>query len=74
MDRATGREYRRVPGAPLLAVGSESTRGISTWFIAGGSIIFLEPDDYPREMHGPVGHVYGQQLTPEDRGPELRIY
>lgn len=52
VDRATGRLYRRVPGAPLLAVGSEANRGISTWFVAGGTIVFLEPDGFPGSCLG----------------------
>jgi hypothetical protein len=70
VDRATGRAYRQAAGAPLLAIATESTRGISTWFVSGGSIVFLEPEDYPRELRGPVGYVRSQVVSAASPGLE----
>ena len=56
-DLASGLEFREAHGAPLLAIGQESTRGISAFFIRGGKLTFLERADLPEETtvrHGPV--------------------
>ena len=64
IDRATGRAYKAVTGAPLLSVGSEANRGISTFFVANGNLTFLQPCDLPEELHGPTGHVYAYEVKP----------
>ena len=58
VDKASGNEYRRPPGAPLLSVGTAVNTGISCFFVdASGEIVFLQPASYDptvRVHHGPV--------------------
>ena len=71
-DRATGDEFRAIGGAPLLS-GPEACRGAQCFFVKDNRIVVLRKADFPVELHGPVGNIYSQQLTPENPGPELRI-
>ena len=70
-DLASGTEYKALTGAPLLASG-EATRFVTAFFVAGGRMVFLEPD-VDRTIHGPVQHVYAQRIGPESPGPDVRI-
>ena len=72
-DRATNTVYRRLSGAPVLAIGEESTRGASLFIVRAGEIIVLRPAPYEPNLYGATGYIYGEKLTPENRGPELRI-
>lgn len=58
VDRATGIEYRRPPGCPLLSVGTPVNAGIVCFFVdASGELVFLEPAGYDptvRVHHGPI--------------------
>ena len=70
VDRATGLEYRSLPGCPLLSVGSEVTRGVSCFLVQGQRLVFLRRADYPEELLGATGHVHGQVLSAASPGPE----
>jgi hypothetical protein len=61
-DRATGIEYKPLPGAALLCAGQESTRGASCFIVDGGRIVVLRRADYEEELHGPVGFVVARRL------------
>ena len=63
-DKATGREYKALSGAPLLSLATEATRGISAFLVWGQRLVFLRPADYPEVLTGPIGHVYGGQVGP----------
>ena len=61
-DKATGVEYRQAHGAPLVSIGTDSTRFISAFFIEGGRIIFLERNDVPQGTFVHHGEFYGAEV------------
>jgi hypothetical protein len=70
IDKATGVEYVTARGAVMLNIGGEQNRGINCFFVAGGRLIFLRRPEFEAPLHGPVGHVHAQQVTPATPGPE----
>ena len=62
-DRATGVEYVAVRGAVMLNVGGEQNRGINCFLVEGGKLVFLRRPEFEEPLRGPVGYVYGQQVT-----------
>jgi hypothetical protein len=67
-DRATGIEYREARGAPLLSIGTDANRLITTFFISQGRLVFMERTDVPAATvihHGPVrgGQVIDGRLV-----------
>ena len=69
-DRATGTEYVAARGAVMLNVGGEANRGISCFFIESGQLRFMRRPEFEEPLHGPVGHVYAQQVSAATPGPE----
>jgi hypothetical protein len=64
VDRATGVEYLRVPGAPLLSAGAEETRGATVFFVSPDNrIVLLRRADFPVELVGPTGYVTARKVT-----------
>jgi hypothetical protein len=67
-DRASQVEYVEARGCPLLAAGTDSTRNVIGFFIAGGRLHFLERADAVEGVtlwHGPVrgGQVIDGQIV-----------
>ena len=65
-DRATGVEYRRVRGAPLLDLSSPSSAAISCFFVRGqepGELIVLKPADHKEATSYYIGHFGGSKVT-----------
>ena len=71
VDRASGVEYRRVHGAPLLSVGSDANRGITCFFVANEELVFLQPAAYDPALTTWHGPVVGMQVTTHDGGSAL---
>ena len=64
--RASGLEYRRVHGSPLLAIGTPGADGISTFFVdGGGTLVFLRRADLPEETRTVThGYVIAREVPP----------
>ena len=63
-DLASGTEYKVVPGAVLLGVGSEAVRNISTFFVSDGRLTFLRRADIDPVLTVYHGEVIGREVTP----------
>jgi len=61
-DKATGIEYRQEDGCSLLAVGTDSTRGITCFLVEGGRLVFLRRVDVPEAFVVHHGEVVGREL------------
>ena len=61
-DRASGLEYRQADGCPLLAIGTDAVRFITSFFVLGGRLHFLERADIPEGTFVNHGAVVSREL------------
>ena len=61
-DRASGVEYKEEGGAPMCAVGTDSTRFVSCFLVVGGRLIFLARSHVEQGTFVRHGEVVAREL------------